>query len=1200
MTSIKQKPTSLNPVEMPLNGVALIEASAGTGKTFTITSLYLRLILGHQCENKSPEQILVVTFTRAATEELRSRIRARLKQAHGALVENDSSKDAFLYQLLPDLLQDIDREKCLERLKDAIQIMDLASIYTIHGFAQKLLKQYAVESHISDDFELVINQTQWLEQACRDVWRKKVYPLSDAELEVVLSRWDSPDALLKSIGGYINRDVRFKEIEEKENIQVTFDKYNQARSTLAKAWNDHEIEFIDGIRYNEQAHKTFLNSLDKRVVSIREFLLGMNVAKIDDTLNYFTPDGLKKSVKKSGTPFQHSLSNLIADFLEASQAWKEEKQRSGLVWEVAFIDAVRNRLSELKSQQKILSTDDLLSQLDHALINHPELAVQIQKQFPVALVDEFQDTDAVQYDVFSKLYVQLEGERAFFMIGDPKQAIYKFRGADIFTYIAAKHSVDYEYSLEANYRSASGVVNAVNTLFTQHTQPFVFDEDIPFVSVTAKSAARPLRYNDNDQAALVWHLLEDVAEEQTANKDTVTKLIAQGVAEEIATLLNSAQLDEAQLFNKDSMQYQSVRSQDIAVLVRNRTQAEKVKNALNERGVGCVYVGQESLYNSEESNALHNLLHAIYNLSERQYRNALAHPVWGLSLNDLAEQLSHEQTWEKELDLLYVCHDLWQKKGVMAMLNHWIHSRGLAKTWLSRTNGERVITNMLHLGELLQQQAAKLQGIQGLLTWLDREMSDLGQSQDQAQLRLESDANLVSIVTVHSSKGLEYPIVFLPYTWDMSPYTDTVFYHLQEQALYCDLQDQHVEQREREQLAEEVRLLYVGLTRASSQCYVSLPNLGLNNKLDERVLRSPIMHVLGDNFKTPSEDESFKQKLAGLTDDSLVLPVSKQCTQFSGSRDTQEMRFVSFDGRISSNWRLSSFSSLIKGLHAPHHQRFNLDEQLEDASSNSDASQNNVIQSDQESELGPFDFPKGAHAGNFLHNLLEEIDFSNQGESRHELIESLLTRYGIDTIWQPVVEPWLYHILNAPLVAHGTNQSDSTLSLSRLSPELKRVEMEFYFPVDTLGAGEFNRLLEQYPVLTNVKKDQMKPLNFDHLKGMMKGFIDLTFSWGEQYFILDYKSNHLGEGIDHYSEDHLQAAMAEHRYDVQLVIYTLALHRLLKLRIADYDYNKHIGGGYYLFLRGMNTESSKGQFFHKPAQQLIEALDQLISGEVAI
>ena len=1189
----------LKPYSLPLSGVRLIEASAGTGKTYTITSLYLRLILGHECEPLSPEQILVVTFTRAATDELKDRIRKRLKQAHDALKQNKPEFDPLIEELHQWLSNESIRERSLQRLSDAQQLMDLASIFTIHGFCQRMLSQNAFEARGGFEDQLTLEESQYLTQAVRDVWRRSVYQMDSAGLDIVLQRWRTPDKLESDVRPYLHKSLVFhfgqSDTQDDQAFEAKRQTWEVLTEKLVVKWDSTSDELVSLFLNHPQKNGQFTRFLTGRMDAIQRILSAPHNQDKEDLkkLNYLCADQISKSVKKGAEPPQHELLTLLDEWHRQNETYQNLKNRWLDQWFVDHIQLIRDRLSELKQQQQVLAPDDLLSGLANAMAQDggEGLVAQIRRQYPVAMVDEFQDTDALQYGIFRSLYVAEVPDTALalLMIGDPKQAIYKFRGADIFTYIKAKHEVQGAYSLDTNYRSSKDMVNAVNQIFTQHSRPFIYDTDIPFQPVLSADKGQPLVQEGKKASALTWQLLS-LRDKPT--KEYLNTRFAASAAESISSLLNQSQKEQAHIDGKQ------IQAKDIAVLVRSGRQAEFVKQALNERGIASVYVGRESIFSTEEAVSVFGLLQAVHEQNERSFKNALAHPIWGLSLDEIEQFNSDEQLWEKQLDALHKGLQDWQYKGVMTMLTNWLHDRGMPAVWLQDANhGERRLTNILHLAEILQQASVEQQGLQGLISWFAQQLANSTGENETQQLRLESDENLVQITTLHKSKGLEYPIVFMPFLWDGKVSNDTIFYDEITKQATCDLAGDFKEQIQTEGLAEEIRLLYVGLTRAVSKCYV-----GVYTSDDPKHLaainQSALKYCMGGYEQSFNQVATSIQSLSEQQPDLWNIEyLSDDITQFSVPESSDETGVNQFSGTIPKQWRLSSFSSLIKKVQAPEAPKFDLDDDQvtqEDGADQVAESQDALSllenQNDVTEELSPFTFPRGAHAGNFLHNLLEEVDFTDpqKDENRDQAIH-LMERYGFDADrWVDVVMDWLQQILVTPL-------QHPDLSLSKLTDAHKLVEMEFYFPVSKLTANQLNGLFEQYPCL-NVPYAEVV---FSDLKGMLKGFVDLIFEWQGQYFVLDYKSNHLGNHVTEYHDSAVQQAMAKNRYDVQMVIYTLALHRLLKLRIPNYDYDQHIGGGYYLFLRGMRADQSipYGQYFHKPDKRLIESLDAIISNE---
>jgi exodeoxyribonuclease V beta subunit len=329
---------------LPLHGVRLIEASAGTGKTYTITSLYLRLIIGHQCEALSPENILVVTFTRAATEELRDRIRSRLKQAltdFNSIQSNDPVIELIRSQLDAEQLQ-----SAKQRLKDALQLMDLAAIYTIHGFAQKLLRQHAVEANVSGDFELIINEADILIQAVQDVWRSSVYPLTGETLSLIINQWSAPEALLKQTKNLLYRDVDFHLGEETEDFEKIANNYNTAKNELQGQWQTNGEFFINEIKNNKDLNGTFGKGMATKINNIQLFLTGQKVSSKDllTALNSFTHSGLVKSVKKNGEPLNHSLSDYFQKVSDYHEPYHKAKDYYLIKWRISQTKKIKQRL----------------------------------------------------------------------------------------------------------------------------------------------------------------------------------------------------------------------------------------------------------------------------------------------------------------------------------------------------------------------------------------------------------------------------------------------------------------------------------------------------------------------------------------------------------------------------------------------------------------------------------------------------------------------------------------------------------------------------------------------------------------------------------------------------------------------------------------------------------------------------------------
>lgn len=1160
---------TLEPLHFPLTGTQLIEASAGTGKTYTITALYLRLLLGHADGGSAtplgPEQILVVTFTEAATGELRDRIRSRIADAHLAFLLGRSD-DPFVQQLI-DATED--RARAVKLLANAAQQMDEAAVFTIHGFCQRMLKRHAFESGALFETELTQEGEQLLQQAVTDFWRAEIYPMPADIAAKVLCTWATPAALNGALRNlWSTPELRLEPDLSDVDIRACYAAYRQQRDDLRREWQAADMDELFGVIQASGVNKRSYSKKNTPnwIAQVGAFLSSERPEpdpKLDRTaLDKLTQSALCASAGSAAAPM-HPLFEQIEALLAAivplqaimlSKAYRE----------------VQRRFSLHKHRNNLLTFDDLLGQLDRALAaeNGSLLAQAIRQQFPRALIDEFQDTDPLQYRIFSRIYAG-EADTGLVMIGDPKQAIYAFRGADIFTYIRARRQVTAPYTLETNWRSTQAMIAAVNHLFAQAQAPFIYEQDIRFqpVRTAGKSDKTPFNRSGVTQPAMtLWY----EADEEPISRQQYLARFARATAVEIEQLLDGTHaIGERPLV-----------AGDLAVLVRDRFEADAVRSALSEMGRPCVYLSNsDSVFSTREALDLLLILQAVQEpYNERFVRAALATALLQLDAEAL-DRLNHdERAWEAAVTEFEEYQQRWTRLGVLPMLHRLLQRRQLAAQMLSRPDGERRLTDLLHLGELLQQASAGVESAAGLLRWYVERLNNPNGRLEAQQLRLESDRNLVTLVTIHKSKGLEYPVVFLPFPCSMRE-SKTALYHDEQGAAVFDLNaaQEHLERAEQERLAEDLRLLYVALTRSVYRCYLGLADVKIarsKDKLDKTALGYLLMQQ-GCSL------EQGAQRLAdGCDGITLQLPplAEPQRDMFAQSDSTAPaLAARPFHHTIKRDWRVTSYSALSSshGAAQPLPERGVLDLEVAGEQDSGVSAEHTI-----------FTFPKGARAGTFLHSVFEELDFPTAGgEALNVWLAQQLTLAGYEEHWQAVLCGLVADVLDTDLDGHG-------LRLRNLGAGDKVVEMEFMLSANGLECAALEALTRRYDPLS----ERAGRLHFERVRGMLKGFIDLVFRHDGRYYVVDYKSNHLGSSVSDYSRDAMAAAMIDHRYDLQYQLYTLALHRLLQLRIPDYDYERDFGGVFYLFLRGMG-EGDNGVYGCRPPLALVEGLDRLFSGD---
>ncbi|MEY0430658.1 exodeoxyribonuclease V subunit beta [Providencia rettgeri] len=1192
MNKVQVESQLLNVFSLPLRGQRLIEASAGTGKTYTIGILYLRLLLGLGGVNAFPrplsvEEILVVTFTEAATNELRGRIRQRIHDMRLVCLRNGvgfESQPEYL-ELLAELSGESQRKFAAQWLQAAERQMDEAAIYTIHGFCQRMLVHNAFESGVLFEQTMIQDEFPIQKQACADFWRRHFYPLNYSMTKVIQSLWTSPEALLSEIKPFLQGDIPLiiNQPKQVETLEERHQRLILLIESVKTAWLENSADFEKLIADSD---------VDKRSYSTRflpTWLIKIGEWAQEKTEDYQLPKDLERfsqtvlhKKSKSGLGPEHIVFQSIDELLSQSLTLKD------LVIPLA-ISEVREAITNEKHNRGEMGFDDLLTRLDGALAQESGkfLAQAISQRFPVAMIDEFQDTDAQQYRIFQRIYREVN-DSALLFIGDPKQAIYAFRGADIFTYIEAKNEVSAHYTLETNYRSSQNMVEAINHLFGRCQSPFIF-EQIPFqpVNFAKQNSGKKLIHDGEVVKALTFWQVEaegvSVAEYEQAT--------ASQCAAQIAQYLQGGFQGSSYFDNKGA--HTPVEASDITVLVRSRREAVLIRDALNRLNIPSVFQSnRESVFSTPEARDLLWLLQAVLTPEkERVLRSALATGILGLTAKQIDDLNHDEKSWEKIVDEFARYAMVWQKRGVLPMLRMVMAQRQIAETLLSGADGERRLMDVMHIGELLQEMSLQLEGEHTLTRWLAQQIAHPDHQSDVQQMRLESDKHLVQISTIHKSKGLEYKIVWLPFASNFLPQSKGLYHDRTDYAVRLDLNDseENVALADEERLAEDLRLLYVALTRAIYHCSVGIAPLikGNRKKSGETDLH---LSALGYVIQKGQAGDSLllNDMLAEISNDVIDVAVINQPKServLLEQNDSVNLSARAVTRHFNDHWRVTSYSGLSYGSsHTESEESVSALQFANSLAPNMDieASVDVEQQEDESLILTPHQFPKGASPGTFLHNLMEEIDFS--GHVSQEWLSEKLESSGFDIQWAPMLQEWLHAIVQAPL-------SEDGLCLSALQAQDQLDEMQFYLPIDSLlSASHLDKITHQYDPLSQ----RCPPLNFERVQGILKGFIDLTFYWKGKFYLLDYKSNYLGKDASFYTQEAMAEAMIDHRYDLQYQLYSLALHRYLKQRMPNYDYETHFGGVYYLFLRGIdNIHSSNGIFFYRPIEPFIEALDSL-------
>ena len=1201
--------TTVDPLTLPLDGAAMIEASAGTGKTWTITSLYLRLLLEHRL---AVDQILVVTYTKAATEELRERLRQRIVAVKAYLSGRRRDADPFVTALCQRIG---DVSEAVEILDLAVRSFDQAAVFTIHGLCQRVLADQAVESRQPFALELVSDNAEAVKEVIDDYWRAVIARESPLVVDYLFFHGLSPDKLYTLTRNYLDRPyLQFRLPEDNEALSPLESALQGHYQRLRSLWQGSKEQIAallaDSTSLNRRQYPA--EKIPVWIETMDRFMTPQSLAAVypPEELKKLTSGSLSKAAKKGKEAPEHPFFQECQDFWCLLDRYRDACGVHARHLVARAVPFISERLEQCKKTRRQQFFDDLLTRLRDALCGAEgdALAQILRRRFRAALIDEFQDTDPVQYEIFNRIY-QHSGQPVFF-VGDPKQAIYRFRGADVFTYLGARRRQSACFSLTINWRSTPAMVAAINRMFSLNTAPFLIAQ-IDYPSVRAARDGSGLKGTAGGDGLYFVELFPDEGGKARLTKTEAQNRIAQTTAMQIQALL--AQGREAELLLEDGADGQGGRpvdGRDIAVLVRSHHQGQLMRDALQRLGIAAVQYAQDNVFETAEAAELELVLKAIVEPQRPELlRAALATRVLGYDVADILAAENNPALWEQWVDHFLRYHEMWQTHGFIYMSRRLLVAERIAPRLLEQDDGERRLTDLMHLMELLQERSRRRScGMEALLNWLvDRRQSPGGEHEEH-RLRLESDRYLVKIITVHKSKGLEYPIVFCPFMWYVAdrdkprpPPRDgarlfsasaALEYHDPEagyQAVVDFAAGGGTPQAQwafRERLAEDLRLLYVALTRAKYRCYLAWGAMAdsefsaLAWVLHADEVGTPVddLAVFHDHVATlaPAQIRNRLMRIAAASGGAISLAPQtgerpREVSQ-GGQLHDQPLQFRRFRGAVAPAWRVTSFTGLAGGIGRPGTGRF--DEQGEDQ----------YPAGESVEELSVHSFPRGARTGACWHEILEHCDFSASRSALAVVVERVLRRYGFEDIWQETVTEMVYRTLTVSL-----NPSEG-LQLCRVGAADRQVESGFYFSLQRFSVGEVFRLAAEYgyELAAGDGGTLFGP------GGYMQGYIDLIFRYGGKYYIVDYKSNWLGTDGSAYMPERLAAAMIEHHYPLQYLIYCIAVHRMLSRRLPGYDYRQHFGGVYYLFLRGIAAEGvpMQGVFFDRPEAGLITALDR--------
>ncbi|MEI2432272.1 exodeoxyribonuclease V subunit beta [Lysobacter yananisis] len=1198
--SVKHGPAARDPfLDLPLDGLRLIEASAGTGKTYTLATLVARLVIER---GLGVSRILAVTFTDAATQELRERLRRRLLLAariaadDPALAEADDDAERALTRALVRAQADIEGEAALRaRLQRAAREIDLAAVVTIHGFCARVLAEHALET--GQPFaapELIGSERELLDEIAVDLWR--AFGNDAGEAELLALQWPGgPPSLAADLGALLRTPLLLPAAPA--SSQDPLAELDRAGAALRDAFAAHADDAfaalaaaIAGKALNGNSYRAHLP--DELRAQLRAWCANGDWSQpLDERAAKLAPSALASKANK-GKEAQVPASPLfdaVARYLDAAQQREQWLAGQRLALAHRIRAAAAQRLAELKRVRRVQSFDDLIADVASALEGpHGEaLARRLREQYAVALVDEFQDTDPRQWAIFRRVFGEAarEGDSpagaGLFLIGDPKQAIYGFRGGDVHTYLAAAAQAEAAPPLDHNFRSRPSLLRAIAALYAQAGEAAFIDPRIRFREVEAGGAVadEDLQRDGATAPALILRALpapDDGRKTSVWSSPESRELAARACIAAIHGWLADARDGRA------TIQGRPLRPADIAVLVRSHEEAASIQRALAAAGIAAVAAGRRSLFATEQAMETLTLFDALLHPGDSgRLRAALATPLLGLDGAAVARVAADEAEQARWQAQALQWRERWQRHGPLALLADLCAQQ--APRLLALGDGERRLTNLLQLAETLQEADRRALGLHGLRDWLRLRIAEADDSDEKQQLRLESDAHRVQILTLHKSKGLEFGLVFLPFValgreprsgrWCEYPDPE----HGRVMQLQSDVFDPDApqwqdasERAAQEARAEDARLLYVGLTRARHALWIAI---------------GPLYHAALSPLQPMLADPAALAREPGVAIDAAAIEPPPRPLPPAAAGAVPPAREAR--ARAARDWWVYSFTQLT----------------------NEDSGFDPAAQDERGAEDEPQAAPDlvvaaplpgdarfgGSRFGNVVHSALERVDFAawrdwRDGDApppgQDEALAAAMRSEGYAEADIDDGLALLASLVGRTLVAplpEGARLCD-------VPEPARRSEMEFHFGLDAAPVDALLAVLHAHGQVRERRGFGSRR----RLEGLMTGKIDLVYAHEGRYYVLDYKTNRL-PGFD---AAQVERAMAESEYDLQSLIYTVALHRWLRFRLGpDYDYERDFGGVRYLFCRGLDAaDPGAGVHAAKPPRALIEAMDALFAG----
>lgn len=1113
-----------NVLETPITkSKIMIEASAGTGKTYSIGLLTLRLLLE---QDYKINEIVLVTFTNAAAFELKSRTLEVIKDAK-RYFENNEDVDPNIKTIVNN-----NQENISNKLNHAINHINEAMIFTIHGFCSYLLNKYPFDFNIDLNQVLVEDDSEAIIKLINDFFKYELNKFPKDFIELVEPDFKDLNSIIYKI-----RELSTKPDAIWDNFDFNKDFYKSflevSKNLKEKLINKEErlVNITNSFLLNKEENnhldlnivKAFVNDYENNIFPYKS-LTKEEVLKNRENKERYEEEKYEIYIQKGITNLELDINynkngsvsktksfiyNDINKYNEFINDYNDVIETVSNYYNVFFnarfylYNYVIKNLKNERNKLNIKTNDDLIMDVYKAIKN---IDKDVFKDLKVLMVDEFQDTDVVQYSIFNEIF----NNKIFLMIGDPKQAMYRFRGGDIDTYKRVRNEADVLYTMDTNYRSEQNNIKKVNEYYTKTKGLTKSNLDYYNVNVGQKKLTEP---NDNYAPLVYWEYTDgNIRQKQN---DGINDLI-----NEIKRLKNEVIIEN-----------RSINNSDIAILTNTHNIARMLQNRLKNNNIPAVLLKTQNVFKSSEYKFILILLEAILNYNNERKVNALLTSKYMPSQFDFNTLDNDEIIKEKNqfVEDLFKIYESSYKEGLLKPISIFLDKYNvIGSLSIDNLEGKRAISNFKLLLDVIGEYEKTNNSYSGLLMHLNYLESNQSEVYEE---RLESDEDAVNILTYHASKGLEYPFVFL---FNINASNDNKLdkpykYHKDGNLHYTFSNVKELEQEEL--VAEKERIFYVAITRAKYRTYFLHGTHGVSNYFKDAVnidVLSEIAVKRKIDFR-PIKKEKVKEEVKV-----NIKPFTKK-------------------EKIKRSFGYKSYSAITNYLKVDRLLDKVYDEKA---------------------------FPSSAHIGTIIHQIFEDLDLTNPNLSNINSYFINMDNITLDHI------DWLKEVIKTTLNKRFINNE---YKLTDILPNNYINELEFMINAKDLNINDLSNFLIEYGITNEV-------IQLDDINGFLIGLIDVSLNVGNKYYIIDWKTNYIGPDSSYYNLDNLNLEMKQNLYNLQYLIYTLAIYRYLRNINPNFDYNKDFGGIYYLFIRGINEKNNNGIFFDKPDLEVIKRLDKIFGG----